>query len=99
MVDVEHTFSQNRVFLAYGTETPTAGYTLLNAGFGFELMNKKGTTLLNLILSGRNLANTIYQSHLSRLKYAPENYATGTSGIFNMGRNLSVKIIMPVHFR
>ena len=72
LVDVEHTFSQNRVFLAYGTETPTAGYTLLNAGFGFELMNKKGTTLLNLILSGRNLANTIYQSHLSRLKYAPE---------------------------
>jgi iron complex outermembrane recepter protein len=35
-----------------------------------------------------------YQSHLSRLKYAPENIATGRTGVFNMGRNVSLKLII-----
>ena len=49
---------------------------------------------MSLFISGENLADVAYQSHLSRLKYAPENPATGRMGVFNMGRNISVKLIM-----
>jgi iron complex outermembrane receptor protein len=33
-----------------------------------------------------------YQNHLSRLKYAAINEATGRVGVFNMGRNFSFKV-------
>jgi len=35
---------------------------------------------------------------LSRLKYAPENPVTGQTGIFNMGRNINFKVIVPLEF-
>jgi len=46
-----------------------------------------------------NLTDEAYQSHLSRLKYTPVNYATGRTGIYNMGRNLSFKLIFPINIR
>jgi len=39
-----------------------------------------------------------YQNHLSRLKYTPVNLATGRSGVFNMGRNASIKVNIPLNF-
>jgi iron complex outermembrane receptor protein len=47
-------------------------------------------------ISADNLANVAYQSHLSRLKYAPENLFTGRTGVYNMGRNISLKVIFNV---
>lgn len=87
-------FAQNRYFKAYNTETATPAYTLLGAGIGaaFKVWNKKET--INLFLSAENLGNVAYQSHTSRLKYAPLNVATNRMGVFNMGRNVSLKMIL-----
>jgi len=97
---VDHFGEQNRFFSAYGTETRTTGYNLLSAGFGGNLVNTAGTTILKLFLEGTNLANVNYQSNMSRLKYFdnPVVPAGVKPGIFNMGRNISFKIVVPFDF-
>ena len=93
---LEHNFKQTHVYSAYDTETPTGAYTLLNAGIGTDVLLKNKRTLCTIYINATNLANVAYQSHLSRLKYSPENYATGRTGVYNMGRNISFKLIVPV---
>jgi iron complex outermembrane receptor protein len=95
---VDHSFAQNNVYSAYNTETATPQYTLLNAGMGADI-KVSGKTLCSLYISVNNLADVAYQSHLSRLKYAPINYATGRSGVYNMGRNVSFKLVIPIGIR
>ena len=97
--EVDNTFAQNKIFTAYNTETATPAYTLLNAGLGAEFVSKKGVPLFSLNLVGSNLANTAYQNHLSRLKYAAENLVTGRTGVYNMGSNFSVKLNIPLSFK
>ena len=97
-LEVENTFKQSHPFTAYNTETATAAYTLLNAGIGTDVVNKKGQTILNINFIATNIADIAYQSHLSRLKYAAENMATGRTGVYNMGRNFSVKLNIPLSF-
>ena len=92
---IEHDFKQADIFSAYNTETVTDAYTLLNAGIGTDIVWNKHK-LFSVIINGTNLADIAYQSHLSRLKYSPENYATGQQGVYNMGRNISFKLIVPV---
>ncbi|HYC39442.1 MAG TPA: TonB-dependent receptor [Chitinophagaceae bacterium] len=94
-VELENVFAQNKPFTGYNTETLTVGYSLLHAAIGGELTSR-GRTIAQLVLAGNNLIDRSYQSHLSRLKYAPENPATSRAGIFNMGRNFSVKLVLPV---
>lgn len=96
--EMEHFFAQNRVYLTDNTETPTPGYTLLNAGFGGNIINKRNKSIVSLYFQVNNLANIAYQSHLSRLKYFEPypNNTTGRSGIYNMGRNISFKLIIPI---
>ena len=94
-IELDNTFSQNNIFTAYNTETATNGYTLLNIGLGTDVVNKKGKTILNVAISGLNLADVAYQNHLSRLKYAAENMASGRNGVFNMGKNFSIKVNIP----
>lgn len=91
-----HYFAQNQIFSAYDTETATSAYTLLNAGLGGDLniFSANSSSKLSLLLTVENLANVAYQSHLSRLKYAPINPATGRYGVYNMGRNFSVKLVL-----
>ena len=36
--------------------------------------------------------------YMSRFKYLPVNYTTDRVGVFDMGRNLSVKVIIPIDF-
>lgn len=67
-------FDQDRTGLF---ETETAGYSLLNAGIGTSTV--LNNVMLSFRLTGTNLLNKTYISHLSRLK--PE-------GIPNMGRNI-----------
>ena len=93
--------TQNRVYLENGTETPTPGYQLLNAGFGTDILNKKGKPFLNVSFLGNNLMNVAYQSGLNRLKYFepyPGNF-TGHDGIYNMGRNFSIRVNIPLSFK
>lgn len=91
---VDHYFKQNNVFSAFDTETETPGYTLLGVGVGANIKAFGRKDFFNLFISGDNLANIAYQNHLSRLKYAPENLATGRVGVFNMGRNFSAKLVV-----
>lgn len=95
--ELDNSFSQNHAFTGFNTETATKGYSLLSAGFGAEIKNKE-KILFNFYVGANNITNVSYQNHLSRLKYAPENLATGRTGVFNMGRNISMKINMPLDF-
>ena len=80
---------------ANDTETATPSYTLLNAAAGTDVL-RHGKTLFTVCLTVNNLLNRAYQNHLSRLKYADVNNATGRRGVFNMGRNIGVKVIVPI---
>ena len=92
---------QNRAYIAYGTETPTPGYVLLNAGLGCSFTNKRGKTIVSLYALASNLLNTAYQDHLNRLKYFEfySNNFTGHNGIYNMGRDISLKLNFPLDFK
>jgi len=99
-IQMEYYAAQNRAFLAYNTETPTAGYTLFNAGIGGGFTDKKGRTLFNVYLTGNNLFDRTYYDHLSRLKYflfSPTD-TNPSHGIYNMGRNISLKVDFPLDF-
>ena len=98
-LELDNTFAQNNIFSAYNTETATRGYTLLNAGLGADFVSKNGNTIFSINLVGSNLGDISYQNHLSRLKYASENLATGRMGVFNMGRNFSIKLNFPLSFK
>jgi iron complex outermembrane receptor protein len=96
-VGFDHYDAQNHFFAAYGTETYTAGYNLLSAGIGGNVVNAKGNKVLEIFIEGTNLGNVAYQSNMSRLKYFdnPTVPAGVQPGIFNMGRNFSFKVVVP----
>ena len=96
-VGMEYFATQNRIYSANNTETPTPGYVLYNAGIGADITNSKGKVLFSFNIVGNNITDVAYQSNLSRLKYFEEypNNPTGRSGIYDMGRNISFKIIVP----
>ncbi|MFI5212056.1 MAG: TonB-dependent receptor domain-containing protein, partial [Ignavibacteria bacterium] len=64
-------------------ESKTDGYTLLNAGIGFDLAFAKSVASVDL--SFDNLADTKYVDHLSRYK----NYA------MNPGRSINLQVSVP----
>ncbi len=96
--ELDFGFAQNNVFTAYNTETATPSYTLLNFGTGADI-TQKGKTLFSLYLSMNNITDVAYQNHMSRLKYTAENNVTGRTGVFNMGRNFSIKVNVPFGFK
>ena len=98
-VEIDNTFKQSNPFTAYNTETDTNGYTLINTGLGTEVFSKKDNKLFALYFTASNIGNVAYQNHLSRLKYAPTNPATGRNGVFNVGRNFGIKILVPLSFK
>ncbi|MDQ4139199.1 MAG: TonB-dependent receptor, partial [Bacteroidota bacterium] len=96
-LELEHNFRQNRFYSAYGTETATPAYSLVNAGLGTDITNGK-RKLGTLYFTASNLLDVAYQNHLSRLKYAALNEATGRRGVFNMGRNFGLRLVIPITF-
>ena len=94
--EVEHNQAQNQALLAFGTETLTPAFTLWNIGTGADVTGSKGQTLFSVYLSVNNLLNKSYQSHQNRLKYFGSNPLTGRQGVFNMGRNASLKVVIPL---
>lgn len=98
-IELNNFWKQNRVLLDNGTETPTSAYALWNVGMGTAVRSKKGNELFSFYFTVTNLFDKAYQHHLSRLKYAAENQASGRVGVFNMGRNISFKIVVPITFR
>lgn len=80
------------------SETATKGYALFSAGLGGDIV-AHGRTICSAYLICTNLFNTGYMDYMSRFKYDPVNYTTGRVGVFNMGRNVSVKMVVPLDFR
>ena len=81
-VTLKSVFKQDQIS---AFETNTDGYSLLSVGLGTQIRMLK--TPMDLRISGNNLLNKDYFSHLSRLKY---------DGIGNVGRNITLGISVPL---
>ncbi len=77
--------------------TATKGYVLFSVGAGGDIVSH-GRTTCSVYLVCTNLFNTPYMDYMSRFKYYPVNYTTDRVGVFNMGRNLSLKVVVPLDF-
>jgi len=89
---------QNRIFSAYDTETATPDYNLLNIGAGTDICSK-GKLICSIHIGLNNVTDVAYQSHLSRMKYTDVNALTGRMGVYEMGRNFSMKLNVPFSFK
>ena len=96
-IDVEHFFEQNKIYYKFGNETVTPAYTLLNIGIGSDIISGS-KKLCSVYIYASNILNEAYQSNMSRLKYSDPNYVTGRIGVYEMGRNISLKLIFPLNF-
>ena len=94
---LEAYLKQNHYYKADNTETETPGYALLRLSAGADLtIHKK--KIAEIYITADNLLNKAYQNHLSRLKYADLNHVTGRQGVYNMGRNITFKVVVPILF-
>lgn len=85
-LNLDWNMAQNRFYSIDGTETATPAYVLIGASAGTDVVIK-GKTRFSVYLIGSNLTDKAYMPHLSRLKEA---------GVYNMGRNISVKVSIPI---
>ncbi|MEP6684012.1 MAG: TonB-dependent receptor [Parafilimonas sp.] len=102
----DHVYLQDAFYSGLNTEitsleyaasrSATKGYTLLNAGIGGDIISK-GKTIFQLYLICNNLLDKTYMDYMSRFKYLLVNYTTGRVGVFNMRRNLSIKLLIPIN--
>ncbi len=107
VAEQSHIYKQSAVFSALdpvltpleyqASQAAAAGYTLFNAGAGGDIMSN-GKRLCEVYIVCNNLFDTGYMDYMSRFKYLPVNFATGRVGVFNMGRNVSFKVIIPFDF-
>ena len=92
---LECNLAQNHYYKVDDTETYTPSYTLLSLSAGTDL-NIHKRKVAEIYVTAENLLNRAYQNHLSRLKYCDINNATGRQGVYNMGRNVVFKLIIPI---
>ena len=85
-IELDWNARQDHFYGVDGTESATPSYTLLNMSAGTDLVIK-GKTRATLVVLADNLTDCAWQSHLSRLKEI---------GIYNMGRNITVKLLIPI---
>lgn len=84
-VSIENIFAQDRIDQF---ESITAGYVLMNAGFGGTIL-LQGLPL-NFFVNGSNLTNKTYFNHLNRYK---------DIGVNGTGRNISLGIELPLSMK
>lgn len=94
-IEMDCNLRQNHYYAANNTETATPSYTLFNASVGTDIISK-GKQIATISLAINNVFDRAYQNHLSRLKYAEINNVTGRQGVFNMGRNIGIKVKIPI---
>jgi len=108
----EHDWAQNDIYSAQYTELPSYNYTLFNAGIGTNFVSRKTKrTVCSLFINCTNLMNIAYVDHTARTQYFwayngandPTNFGRvpaivtrQSEGIYNMGRNIGFKLIIPV---
>lgn len=106
---------QNQVYLSYSiynglstavtpfeyaaSRSAQAAWTTMSLGAGGDIQSGKGRTIAKLYLVVNNLANKAYMDYMNRFKYYPVNYTTDRVGVFNMGRNVSIKLDIPLDFK
>ena len=95
-------WAQNDIYSALYTEVPSAAYTLFNAGLGTNFVNPRtGRVVCSLYVKCTNLTNIAYADHLNLAQYFLAhngNIVTVTQqnqGVYNMGRDVSVKVVFP----
>jgi iron complex outermembrane receptor protein len=100
---LQHDWAQNDVYSAFYTELPSAQYTIFNAGVGTNFVNpKSGKTICSVYVNCTNLTNVAYADHLNLAQYFLAYNGQGVTvtrqnqGIYNMGRNISFKLIIPI---
>ena len=86
---------QSNIYSADATETVTPGYALLSLSAGTDIQ-VNGKKIAELYITADNLLDKAYQNHLNRLKYTDENVVTGRRGVYNMGRNITFKLVVPI---
>ena len=108
---LEHDWAQRNIYSAFYTELPSYAYTLINAGIGTKLINRKNKHVLcSIFITCTNLMNIAYVDHTARTQYFwayngandPTNFGRTpavvtrqSEGIFNMGRNVGLKLLVP----
>ena len=85
-LNLDWNLRQDRFYAKDNTETVTPAYLLLGASAGTDVVIK-GKTRFSLYVIGSNLTDAVYAPHLSRLK---------DIGIYNMGRNITFKLVVPI---
>jgi iron complex outermembrane receptor protein len=90
-VGIDNFWKQNKID---SFETPTAGYTLLNAAIGTTLKLSKNQDI-TIYAAGKNLLDKAYYDHLSRFKPGRLSDEDPTLGIYNMGRNITFGVNIP----
>jgi len=85
-LEMDCNLRQTHVRTVYDTETETPSYTLWNISAGADIYGKKGK-LFAVNLTAQNIFDRAYQNHLNRLK---------EGGIYNMGRNIVMKVSVPI---
>ncbi|MDX8572235.1 TonB-dependent receptor [Elizabethkingia sp. HX QKY] len=88
---VDNYFAQNRIDSTF--ETPAKGYTLLNAGFGFEV--PIGKSKLKIYSMINNIADKKYSDALNRLRPGRLSLQDTTLGVLNPGRNITFGVYIP----
>ncbi|MCX2573476.1 TonB-dependent receptor [Pedobacter sandarakinus] len=90
-VGINSAFKQTRVDDVF--ETPTSGYTLLNAGIGatFNL----GKQPVKFSVSANNLLDQKYYDALSRYKPGRFDSENPNLGVYNPGRNITFGLYVP----
>ena len=107
----EHDWAQNDIYSAQYTELSSYNYTLFNAGIGTNFVSKKTKRVVcSLFINCTNVMNIAYVDHTSRTQYFwayngandPTNFGhvpavvtQQSEGIYNMGRNIGFKLIIP----
>lgn len=94
----EYNFRQDKFYALDDTETETPGYAVFNLSASTDL-HIFGHNCFEISIGCQNVFDKVYQSHLSRLKYADENVVTGRQGISAMGRNFYVKVNIPIDIK
>lgn len=95
-------WAQHNIYSALYTELPSAAYTLYNLGIGTDFVNPHTDHVIcSVFLHCNNLTNIAYVDHLNLAQYflsfygQTETVTHRNQGIYNMGRNIGIKVLFP----
>lgn len=79
-VDAAYTFLQSEVLSAFGKETPTQSYSLLNAGIGAAIVRTNGNTLFSLSFTVNQPLGCGLLKSFKQIKVCPSQFGKWQDG-------------------